>query len=975
VEKASTRTPLDDLTGRELLAIIDIEIGRLPDRYRLPVILCGLEGMTRDEAAAQLGWTVGGVKGRLERARELLRRRLASRGLTLPVVLAGLIIAPTVVPLALRAATMRLVMCPSSVAMKTLANGVGRQLGSFSWSRLTIAVMAVGIAAALTLAGFGGPATPPTKPGPPAKAPAELVEQPVSILPADAIRTFGDQRFRHPGGISGSALSPDGKRLATAAYFSVIMWDTNSGNPLWKADAGTGGLWGDQPLFFSPDGTLLALVRTNYAMVWEAATGKLLKRVKDPRVKDEWSFSTFQHGACFTEDGKHLIIGRSAHTPTEPRLTTECYDVKTWEIARTMDGPSPTYVSQSLAIGLDKRRALMFSDPATGRIIVQPKDQMPALRPFLSPSRKRVAVCRDHGTIDVWSVPDGALVASFPQFAKNGRLVGVGLLTPDDKTLLVARSTGIVRLDLTTGKELEPIPQRYHPIGGQPSSLHLMPDNDTLLACADDGLVHRWSLATLKELPLPDGYINFSRAFASHDGRYLAISAADGRLDIWNLETAKRTLTINESAKKVTAVAFSSKNETLAVGRLYGEVQLADLSSGRIRAAFTIQSDRVDRRFANALIFSPDDRTLFVNIGHTQVEVIDVADGKRRWGVLGPEVFAVDPDGKQVVSGGIGPNLTVTDSATGAVRKRIKLSGTLNERMGSEVPALVYSPDGRRLFVSTRDQQIRILDAVTLDERASFVTSEMMPSGFGPMKSAAEALAVSADGQWLLTGGQDRTVRLWEIATRAEVRRFVGHDCQLAMVAFGPHGRSVVSCGERDGVVYQWDLRPREAGPIGPSTWGELGSSDPAAAYRALWSLASEPVKAVELLRTKLRPVVAPTPERFAMLIGQLGSDDFVEREKATKELSALGRAAGPELKAAITRGLPAEARERADKLLKVLEGEPMGEELRRSRAVQAIELAGGPEAIALLKEWATGAPPALLTERAQSAVGRLSKR
>ncbi len=73
----------DALTWREVQVAVCAELEHLPDKYRAPLLLCYVQGKTRDEAAQELGWDFGVFRGRLERGRELLRARLVRRGLTL----------------------------------------------------------------------------------------------------------------------------------------------------------------------------------------------------------------------------------------------------------------------------------------------------------------------------------------------------------------------------------------------------------------------------------------------------------------------------------------------------------------------------------------------------------------------------------------------------------------------------------------------------------------------------------------------------------------------------------------------------------------------------------------------------------------------------------------------------------------------------------------------------------------------------
>jgi RNA polymerase sigma factor (sigma-70 family) len=230
------------LPWQEACAILHEELDRLPDFTRLPLVLCYLDGLSRDEAAAQLGRTLNSVKKSLERGRELLRKRLVKRGVTLSAGLLAAVAEPVAAdpPADLPTSFLTGAIRPVAAALaKAARTGVRLRLAGVG---LAASVLAVGVTLGFPTAPKGDP--PPQKEMP--AKPAAKTEAPTDEGPKGERIAF-----------AGRVVDPDGRPVKGAKVYLLVPDVVVGGvRPAWAERATTdaaGRFRFDQPAAGPPE--------------------------------------------------------------------------------------------------------------------------------------------------------------------------------------------------------------------------------------------------------------------------------------------------------------------------------------------------------------------------------------------------------------------------------------------------------------------------------------------------------------------------------------------------------------------------------------------------------------------------------------------------------------------------------------------------------------------------------------------------
>jgi RNA polymerase sigma factor (sigma-70 family) len=472
-------------TWRELRPLLDQELNRLPEKYRLLVVLCDLEGQTQRDVARQLGIPTGTLWGRLTAARAMLARRLTRVGLTLS---AGALTAAlsqaadaACVPSPLLARAVEAAVAAEqgvagvvSARVAALAKGALQVMLAKSVKVATAVLLAVGIVGALAVV---------------VQADREA-QGAAKILKLDA-------RGRRV------AWSPDGKTLAAVTKVETMFSRKGSAIRLWDVETGqmrktlvedAGGGLAFQQVAFSPDGKTIAatvseevilpnmrLIRS-VVKVWDAKTLVVKQTLGDNN-------SHLVHVA-FSPDGKRI----AASDPSKKKVTlwsaptgaleraVQTGQAQPWSLAFSPD-------SKTLVIGAQKGdgsgEVILFT-AETGAVKHTLKLARFVNAVAFSPDGKMVAAGGGGDLVQLWDVEKGKPIVSLKGDRRGHRTIA---FSPDSKIVAAGGSDGKVRLwPVPAGKPMETL-QGHH---GEIHAIAFSPDGKTLASVSQDETLRLW---------------------------------------------------------------------------------------------------------------------------------------------------------------------------------------------------------------------------------------------------------------------------------------------------------------------------------------------------------------------------------------------------------------------------------------------------------------------------------------------------
>ncbi|MFH0903280.1 MAG: protein kinase [Pseudomonadota bacterium] len=274
------------------------------------------------------------------------------------------------------------------------------------------------------------------------------------------------------------------------------------------------------------------------------------------------------------------------------------------------------------------------------------------------------------------------------------------------------------------------------------------------------------------------------RAFGfANRGRAILVSGESKELTLLDCENASSQI-LRGYEGRIWTLAGSPTADRIAIGTTAGELAMWNSVTGK--------SDAIARGLPTVRAAALSPASDLLATGHQNLLAVwDPTTGTELASIeYGGTVFTIafNNDGTLLASGDAVGTLTVWQPRTLKPLRQLTREPTVIARAR-------FSPDGRYLVASTRENRVRVWD----------VHDDFRPYFFEGHLNIATSFAFSPDSKYLVTGSYDRTVRLWSLERPGEAARvFSGHDDLVGCVDYSPDGRRIAS-GSIDKSVRIWD--------------------------------------------------------------------------------------------------------------------------------------------------------------------------
>jgi WD40 repeat protein len=780
-------------------------------------------------------------------------------------------------------------------------------------------------------------------------------------LPARSFQRFGTTKLRHGSRILCLAYANDGQILAAGGGNDPVrLWNPKTGEMVRELNEP----W-VHAMSFSPSGeTLLFGGYQRVIKLWNFRLNKETGRL----------------------DGHKATVKAIVVSPDASTIISGSQDgaIYLWDMnnkRKVAELPGHIDEVNALAYYADKENNGFLASAGSDRvIIVWNMETNTAKLKFdagcgvyalaVSADGKTLYSAGDDYLIRRWDVASGKQTGTF----KGHDGIIVSLILQGDTIVSGALDKTIRFWNAKTTEQLHSLPRRQ----GDCDALAMTKNGAFLATAGLNNTIRIFETANLKEvIPAPGIQSGLAGLVLSPDNTRLASVSAEGRIYVWDPQNGKLLRQWDAKQSGDIVLAYAPGSRTLATA--FTTVRLWNAETGAEIGQLPINPlDPVE-----TLAFSSEGKTLALGLHSGQIDLWDVKEKKtvgsfKYVGSL--HALAWSPDGKKLAAAG-GAKILVWDPQANALVK----SFDVKEGPPPIVPtvrALAFGPDSKTLAAAGFDAVIRIYNLNA--KNPTSVKEQRVCEGH---LSSVYALAFSPDGRSLVSGSFDKTVRLWEAFSGKQIALFKGHIGEVTGVGFVNDGRSVFSAGA-DSVAYHWDvpglanngklpaltLPPQEL----EDAWTTLLSEETARGHETMWKCIASAKQAIPHL-TKVKKLYLLDPERVKKLFRDLDSGHYPTRTAAMTELSGYGRWMEGRYEAAMANAPSLEYKRRVEMLKEKLNATNSPslaqERLRVRRIMLMCEQAGGPDAVAALRQLAERGPEEEIRDEAQASLGRLSTR